>query len=319
MFSQRRFSVPLKSLKSLHKGKLDEQAEQAPLRKSRNGTLSGATLVVGAAGKFAGLVLPELHARGVAIRALIHNPADSDAVKARGASEIIAGDLADRATVQRALAGVKRVFYIAPAFLTNEVEIGRQFVAACTAADVKRLVFSSLIHPVLENLPNHAAKPPVEAAVLDSGLEYTLLHPSLFFQNYLDGWSRIVATETVAEPWSSDTRFSRVDYRDVAEVAAIALTEERLLYGTFELCAEGRLDRHDVAALIGKVLGRPIKAARVDPDTLGERAAAMRPMFDHYDHHGLLGNALTLRAILGREPRTLEAFFEELATDHWHR
>ncbi|AOX21556.1 hypothetical protein [Kozakia baliensis] len=28
--------------------------------------------------------------------------------------------------------------------------------------------------------------------------------------------------------------------------------------------------------------------------------------------YGLLGNALTLRAILGREPRTLEAYFEEL-------
>jgi len=32
-----------------------------------------------------------------------------------------------------------------------------------------------------------------------------------------------------------------------------------------------------------------------------------------YDRHDLLGNALTLRAILGREPRTLRAYFEELA------
>jgi hypothetical protein len=36
-------------------------------------------------------------------------------------------------------------------------------------------------------------------------------------------------------------------------------------------------------------------------------------MFDWYDRHSLLGNALTLRAILGREPRTLRAYFEELA------
>jgi hypothetical protein len=39
----------------------------------------------------------------------------------------------------------------------------------------------------------------------------------------------------------------------------------------------------------------------------------MKPMFDWYDRHSLLGNALTLRAILGREPRTLRAYFEELA------
>lgn len=41
-----------------------------------------------------------------------------------------------------------------------------------------------------------------------------------------------------AEPWSDETRFSRVDYRDVAKVAAIALTSDRVLYGTFELCAD---------------------------------------------------------------------------------
>jgi hypothetical protein len=54
-------------------------------------------------------------------------------------------------------------------------------------------------------------------------------------------------------------------------------------------------------------------AETVDPKDLGATAKPMLPMFDHYDHHGLLGSPLTLRAILGREPRTLRAFFEELA------
>jgi hypothetical protein len=39
----------------------------------------------------------------------------------------------------------------------------------------------------------------------------------------------------------------------------------------------------------------------------------MKPMFDHYERRGLLGNPLTLHAILGREPRSLRAFFKELA------
>ncbi|MCP2072569.1 UNVERIFIED_ORG: hypothetical protein J2Y77_002005 [Pseudomonas lini] len=39
----------------------------------------------------------------------------------------------------------------------------------------------------------------------------------------------------------------------------------------------------------------------------------MISMFAHYDHAGLLGSALALRTILGREPRTLRAYFEELA------
>jgi uncharacterized protein YbjT (DUF2867 family) len=147
-------------------------------------------------------------------------------------------------------------------------------------------------------------------------MEYTFLHPTVFFQNFTEAWPRIVETGTLAEPWSVDTRFSRVDYRDVAEAAAIALTEDRLLYGTFELCAEGRLNRREVAAVIGEVLGRAIKAERMDPKVAsagaGPGAPALEKMFDWYDKHGLMGSDLTLRAILGREPRTLRAFFEAL-------
>lgn len=44
----------------------------------------------------------------------------------------------------------------------------------------------------------------------------------------------------------------------------------------------------------------------------------MQRMFDWYDHHPLVGNALTLRAILGREPRTLRDYFEELAAQSQH-
>ena len=63
----------------------------------------------------------------------------------------------------------------------------------------------------------------------------------------------MVKTGTYAEPWSADTRLSRVDYRDVAEAAAIALMEDRLLYGAFELCAEGDLNRREVVTLMGEV------------------------------------------------------------------
>ena len=33
-------------------------------------------------------------------------------------------------------------------------------------------------------------------------------------------------------PWSTQTRFSRVDYRVVVEAAAVAMTQDRLLCGT---------------------------------------------------------------------------------------
>jgi len=279
-------------------------------------------LAVGAAGKFAGLVLPALAARGANVRGFVRREADAAAVRARGATEVAIGDLGDRASVDAALQGIDSVFYIAPAFLPDEANVGRRMVDAARRAGVRRFVFSSVIHPTLGALDNHAAKGPVEEALLDSGMAYVLLHPTMFFQNYAGSWPSVLKSGVLAEPWSTETRFSRVDYRDVAEVAAIALTEDRLTFGTFELCAEGMLNRKEVAALIGDVLGRPIEAAKVRLDASppapsdspqARQMAAMTPMFDWYDKHSLLGSALTLRAILGREPRSLRAYFEELA------
>jgi uncharacterized protein YbjT (DUF2867 family) len=274
---------------------------------------SSTILAVGAAGKFAGLVLPALAERGARVRGLIRNASEADAVRKHGAAEVAMGNLSDRASVDAALKGVGSVFYIAPAFLPDEANIGKGVVDAAKQAGVRRFVFSSVIHPILSALANHGAKGPVEEAILDSGMEYTFLHPTLFFQNYAGSWSTILKTGALAEPWSNETRFSRVDYRDVAEVAAIALTEDRLLDGTFELCAEGHLNRHDVVVLLSDVLGHKIRAQKVDPASLGEETKPMRPMFEHYDRLGLLGNALTLRAILKKEPRTLRAYFEEIA------
>ncbi len=274
--------------------------------------MSGLVLAVGAAGKFAGYVVPALVARGATVRGLVHEAKAVASVRDEGAVDAVVGDLRDQRSIAAALDGAESVFYVAPAFLPDEAQVGVDFVAAAVKAGVRRFVFSSVIHPVLSALSNHAAKAPVEEAILDSGLEYTLLHPALFFQNFARAWPGITRTGVLAEPWSSETRFSRVDYRDVAETAAIALTEDRLLYGTFELCAEGWLNRHDVAALAGKVLGRTVRAERIDPATLGDQAGLMRLMFEHYDRTGLRGNALTLRAILGCDPRTLRAFFEEM-------
>ena len=280
-------------------------------------TATTTVLAVGAAGKFAGLVVPELAKRGAKVRGFVRNPDEIKTAKATGAAEVIVGDLADEASVRAAMKDVDRVFYIAPAFLPHEAEVGVSVVDAANYAGVRRFVFSSVIHPILSGLANHIHKAPVEEALLTSGMEYTFLHPTVFFQNFTDSWPRIVGTGGVAEPWSTQTRFSRVDYRDVAEAAAIALTEDRLLFGTFELCAEGWHNREDVAAIIGEVLGRPITAARVDPKmaaaSAGPGAPALQKMFDWYDKRGLQGNALALRAILGREPRTLRAFFAELA------
>lgn len=277
----------------------------------------GTILVIGAAGHAAGHVVPALQQRGAWVRGMVRHDEQRAPVNRRGAAETVLGDLRDPDTVDAAMAGMESVFYIAPAFLPDEAAVGQRVVAAAVRAGVRRMVFSSVIHPGL-SLINHTAKAPVEEALYDSGMEYTVLQPALFFQNFAAGWTRTVRTGVLAEPWSTRTRFSRVDYRDVAEAASIALTEDRLLAGTYELAAHGHLNRHDVAAQISDVTGRHVHAERVDPQQL-DTPAPLRAMFDHYDHSGLLSNPLTLTALLEREPRTLHGYFEELHRGERHQ
>lgn len=270
------------------------------------------TLVVGAGGAAAGLVVSRLVARGSRVRALVHRPDQIERVRREGAGEVIVGDLADASAVEQALRGVRRAFYLAPAFIDDEALIGERFVEAARRGGVERIVFSSVIHPSLD-LVNHAAKRPVEQALYDSGLEYTVLQPALFFQNFAAGWAATVASGVYAEPWAASSRFSRVDYREVAEVAAIALTSDDLVGGTFELAAEGQLDRMDVVGLMSEAAGTTIRAGTVPATAVAGAPPGLRAMFAHYDHAGILSSPITLRAILGREPRTLLEYFRELA------
>ena len=281
-------------------------------------------LSVGADGRFAGMVIPELVKRGAWVRGLVHKRESAEKVQGLGAQEVVVGDLRDRSSLHTALEGVERIFYLAPAFLKNEAEVGKGVVEASKRAGVRRFVFSSVIHPILSALQNHIDKVPVEDAVLNSDLEYTFLQPAIFFQNYAAAWPVVRKTGVLAEPYSGERRMSRVDYRDVAETAAIALTSDRLLYGTFELCAEGHLNRRDVAALMGEVLGCKVEAGALPFGEWAQKAGiqqskdqmiGLETMYDWYDAHSLLGNALTLRSILGREPRGLREYFAELAAN----
>jgi uncharacterized protein YbjT (DUF2867 family) len=113
-----------------------------------------------------------------------------------------------------------------------------------------------------------------------------------------------------------------VDYRDVAEAAALALTEDKLDYGTFELSSSGMFDRIELAEIMSEALGRRVEAGEMPFEEWVQMAKipsgplrdGLQRMYTHYDQYGFPGgNALVLRAILNREPRTLKAYLHELA------
>lgn len=278
-------------------------------------------LMVGATGKYASLVVPELRQRGVTVRALVRHESKSDAARQQGAEEIALGDLHDPDSLRAAAVGVDGVFHINPAFAPNEAELGVAMVEAASSAGVRKFVFSSVIHPSISKLTNHAAKRPVEEALYESGMEFTVLQPTMFMQNLDSGWSTVLEQGRFSLPYSKQAKASYVDYRDVAEAAALALTGDKLGYGTFELCAPGMVNRVELAAMISEAIGRTIEAgeptfeewAQTHVPT-GAPTEGLARMYANYDQYGFPGgNALVLQAILGREPRTLNHYIYELA------
>ncbi|MGZ2408772.1 NmrA family NAD(P)-binding protein [Rhizobium leguminosarum] len=282
-------------------------------------------LVVGATGRFAGLVVPQLIRRNANVRALIRDSADAEKARKLGASEVAIGDLRNRQSLESAVDGVDGVFHIGPAFALDEAAMGVAMVEAAARAGVQKFVFSSVIQPTNTTLKNHASKVPVEDALYSTNMEYTILHPANFMQNISAAWPSVVEHGVFSEPFLKTAKLARVDYRDVAEVAAIALTEERLSYATLDLCADGMHSREDIVSMMADELGHPITAGE---PTFDEWAANTRLPYDdhqmqllakvhgHYTKYGLGGNSLALRAALGREPRSLPSFIRELAQQH---
>lgn len=277
-------------------------------------------LMVGATGRHAHWVLDELVRHGVEVRALARNQERAELARRNGAHEAVIGDLTEPDTLTEAVAGTDGVFHIGPAHTTAETDMGLAMVAAARAAGARKFVYSGVIHPSIADLWNHAAKLPVEEALYSSDLDFTVLQPARFMQDFDPFWKEVVEHDRLGQPYSPSSKMCWVDYRDVAEVAALAITGNQLSYGTFELCAPGMVDTEEAAAMISQILGRTISAVQIPLDQFISQLpdvpsrTSMMHMMDHYDRIGLPGgNPVTLRAILGREPRSLTDYFRELA------
>jgi uncharacterized protein YbjT (DUF2867 family) len=272
-------------------------------------------LATGATGKFAGLVVPALVSHGIDVRAVVHDPGKKHLPVDRGAGETVDADLRDPASLRAALDGADGVFLITPAFAPDATEMGLNLVEAAQAAGVRKIVYNGVYHPSL-GLANHASTRPIEAALYASALDFTILQPAMYMQALDGAFEQALRSGTFVMPWSKRSRMTYVDYRDVAEAAAIAFTSEQMSFGTFELAAPGMADRVRLAELMTAAAGRDVIAEDLpagftlppgQPDGLGA-------MFAEYDRHGFHGgNSLVLRAILQRAPRTVASYIAGLS------
>jgi uncharacterized protein YbjT (DUF2867 family) len=190
---------------------------------------------------------------------------------------------------------------------------------------VKKIVFMS-VHRADEapHLPHFGAKLPVEAAIRASGIPFTILRPNNFYQN--DYWYKdvMLSYDVYPQPFG-DVGLSRVDVRDIAEIAALALTTEAARNETVNVVGPELLTATGTAATWGGVLGRKIAYGGNDLDAWEKASLAFMPafavfdfrlMYQFFQEKGLKATAEDVArcaALLGHPPRRFDEFAAETA------
>jgi uncharacterized protein YbjT (DUF2867 family) len=100
--------------------------------------------------------------------------------------------------------------------------------------------------------------------VRDSGLDWTILRPCWFAQNFTEAFPRLTieASSVVVAP-SGNGRIPFVDAEDIAAVGVAALTDNRHSGKVYELSGPEAMTFADAAAELSKMAGRTIR--HVDP------------------------------------------------------
>jgi NAD(P)H dehydrogenase (quinone) len=282
-------------------------------------------LVTGAAGKTGRAIIRALVAREQIVRALVHRNEQAQLVESVGAQEAVVGDMRDEGTFRRAARGVRVVYHICPNVNPDEIRIGKAAIAAARDARVEQFVFHSVLHPQTEAMPHHWNKLRVEEALFESGVPYTIIQPASYMQNMLASWRAIVERGAYAVPYSVETRLSMVDLQDVAEAAAVVLTDPDHLGATYELAGPEVLTQTQVAEILSRQLNRPVRAEQVTIEAWTRQAQAsgmgayqietLVKMFSYYDRYGLWGNPHVLSNLIGHAPTKFEAFVERIVRE----
>ena len=258
-------------------------------------------LVTGASGNVGSSVVRELQARGVPVRAFVRDPGRlADA-------EVAVGDFSDPASIRRALAGVDRVLLSSadgPGKVAHEAAV----VDAAAAAGVELVVKASTMYAQLGS----ALKPldwnaRSEQHLRESGVPYVILASSFYMTNVLAA----VRERVLAAP-AGDGAVAMIDPRDVAAVAAVALTGDGHAGRAYHLTGPEAITYAQIAEVLGaEYVDVPPEVARRELESAGMPGW----LVDHLDGAFALirAGAMTettdvVRALTGREPHDFAAF-----------
>lgn len=216
------------------------------------------------------------------------------------------GDLRDPATLLDACDGADVLYHLAPNMSPDEELIGAHAIAAARTHRL-RLVYHSVLAPGIQAMPHHWRKLRVEEQLWAApDVPWTVLRPAPYLQNLVPYVDEARRTGRFRLPFDPAARLAMVDLADVGAAAVAVLADDDTVHGSFDLCGDTGVTHRRVAGLLGA------EVVRIAPDEWPVPTPDLTAMFRWYDRCGLPGSTVQLRALLGREPTTLEAWLSGL-------
>jgi uncharacterized protein YbjT (DUF2867 family) len=283
------------------------------------------TLVIGGTGMVGSMVVEGLLKQKVTVRVMSHSP--DKLKKLPAGAEGSRADLDVPDTLPAAFEGIDSLFLLNTVGL-SETDEGLAAVTAAKAAKVKKIVYMSVCMPEgSESIPHFRSKLPVEKAIKESGIAYTILRPNNFFQNDLWLKSAIMQYNLYPQPIGKKG-LNRVDVRDIADCAINALMKSGYEGQTYEVNGPDALTGEGVSKTYTKHLGRDVRYSGDDLDAWAEKSKGMMPefliadmriMYQFFQDNGMIAskdNIEKTNKLLGRKPRSFDEFVKEI-TQEW--
>jgi NADH dehydrogenase len=247
--------------------------------------------VLGGSGFVGRHLCQRLAARGYRLRVPTRNRERAKALILLPTVDVIEADVHDPRALRAAIAGCDAVINLVGvlhdgrgrrSFAGAHVELARRVVEACTAAGVRRLLHMSALAAAPDAPSAYLrSKGEAERIVRESGLDWTIFRPSVIFgpeDRFLNLFACLLRMVPLLPLGSPDAKFQPVYVGDVAEAFVRALADRSACGRAYDLVGPRRYTLRELAAWVGRAIGRPRPIIGLGPALSYCQALAMEPL-----------------------------------------